>query len=128
MNIYWLIAGLLASIAAVAHMVVGTRETLTTRISPEHTRPYQNWVQAYGAWHLVSVDLLGLAAVLFWMAFTPLHPAHNLVSQGIIFWMGGWTVAWIVSVGLSADNTLVYRKLLQWILFVIIGMLVYGGR
>ena len=67
-NIPFLAAALLLTAAFFAHLIVGTRETLSLQTDGEKDR--RNWMQALCVFQLVSVDLFLTAAAAYLLACT----------------------------------------------------------
>jgi len=95
MNIPFLAAALLLTVAFLAHLLVGTRETLS--LSPdgkERTeQKRRNWIQALCAFQLVSVDLLLLAIVAYLLAATQILEARREIACFMATYLGMWGVA-----------------------------------
>ena len=128
MNIPFLAAALLLTVAFLAHLLVGTRETQS--LSPaEEERTEQkgrNWIQALCAFQLVSVDLL-LAIVAYLLAATQILEAKREIACFMAAYLGTWGVAWLVqlrAVGAGSKN---YYLLGQWILFFLCAALMAWG-
>ena len=90
MNIPFLAAALLLTVAFLAHLLVGTRETLS--LSPdgkERTeQKRRNWIQALCAFQLVSVDLLLLAIVAYLLAATQILEARREIACFMATYLG----------------------------------------
>ena len=124
MNIAFFIAGTLALLGAVAHLFMGTRETLLTKPADPSGKVQQSWYQAFGAWHLISLDAALLAAALFWLSF---NGEHEVLAYFIVIWMLGWTMAWIATLVTTEGARAFAGKLPQWALFLAIGLVTLWG-
>ena len=122
MNIPFLAAALLLTVAFLAHLLVGTRETQSLSPAEEEQteQKRRNWIQALCAFQLVSVDLLLLAA-------TQILEARREIACFMAAYLGTWGVAWLVqlkAVGAGSKN---YYLLGQWILFFLCAALMAWG-
>ena len=94
MNIPFLAAALLLTVAFLAHLLVGTRETLSLSPDGEERTEQKgrNWIQALCAFQLVSVDLLLLAIVAYLLAATQILEARREIAcfMATIWACGAW--------------------------------------
>ncbi|MEO9514505.1 MAG: hypothetical protein ABJH45_23390 [Paracoccaceae bacterium] len=86
------------ALAVVAHVLGGTRET--ARIAPSAmTSPLnRNWVQAMGAWQMLSVDLIAVATLLFGVALWDLGAVEDVILKGLILLFCLWGLVWFAQV------------------------------
>ena len=89
-NIPFLAAALLLTAAFFAHLIVGTRETLSLRTDGEKDR--RNWMQALCVFQLVSVDLFLTAAAAYLLACTQMAGVRREIAYFIAAYLGAW--AW----------------------------------
>ena len=109
MNIPFLIAALLLTVAFLAHLFVGTRETLSLSPANEEQteQKRRSWIQALCAFQLVSVDLLLLAVVAYLLAATQMLEAKREIAYLMTTYLGMWGMAWLVqlkTVGAEGKN------------------------
>lgn len=129
MNIPFLAAALLLTVAFLAHLLVGTRETqsLSPAEEKQTEQKRRNWIQALCAFQLVSVDLLLLAIAAYLLAATQILEARREIACFMAAHLGTWGVAWLVqlkAVGAGSKN---YYLLGQWILFFLCAALMAWG-
>ena len=129
MNIPFLAAALLLTVAFLAHLLVGTRETQSLSPAEEEKieQKRRNWIQALCAFQLVSVDLLLLAIVAYLLAATQILEARREIACFMAAYLGTWGVVWLVqlkTVGACGKN---YYLLGQWILFFLCAALMAWG-
>jgi hypothetical protein len=134
MNYPIVVAGVLVGIAFLAHTIVGTREALGMRPdrsadTGEADREVErHWVQSFCAFHLVTVDLLVLTALLLTLGATDLVPARRTVSLAMAGLFGLWGLAWLVTLLALRRPRREFGLLSQWVLwFVCAGLLTWGA-
>lgn len=127
MNIPVLIVGCIMALAFVAHVFGGTRET--ARIAPDPAAPNltRHWVQAMGAFQLLSVDLLAVALLLFGVALWDMGPAEDLIMKGLIALFCLWGAVWFVQVQWLKRSGAGIFQLPHWVIwFGCAGLLFLG--
>lgn len=126
----------LNTLAVVAHITGGTRESLS--IAPGKHVPddfdagllsklNRNWTQAICAFQMLSVDLLVMSIVLYLLAFTQtLSPARTFgfaVSALYFF----WGVVWFIQLLAVKSKPREYLVLGHWLFWFVCSGLVYWG-
>lgn len=108
MNKPWLAAALLLNLALLAHLFVGTRETMSLKPTEEtfSLKPLderrQHWLQALGAFQLVTVDLLLLTVAGYLLAATEVFgAARRPVALFMATYLFAWTMAWLLQLRLA---------------------------
>ena len=127
MNIPVLIVASIMAIAVVAHVFGGTRET--ARIAPDPSAPNltRHWVQAMGAFQMLSVDLLAVSLLLFGVALWDLGPAEDLIIKGLIVLFCLWGIVWFVQVRWLKRTGAGILQLPHWVIwFFCAGLLFFG--
>ena len=135
MNIPMLIAGILTSVALLAHILVGSKESL--RVDPRRFAKGQemsdsdtavrNWAQTMCAFQMVTIDLFVLSGVLFALSTTDVVPSRRTIATGIAVLFALWGVIWLLQLLLLRRNAMDYVKLGQWMLWLVNAGLVYWG-
>lgn len=133
MNYSIVLAGALVGVAFLAHTDVGTREALRTRPDRDpdagdgSREVERHWVQSFCAFHLVTVDLLVLTALLLALGATDLVPARRTVTLAMAGFFALWGLAWLVTLLALHRPRREYGLLSQWMLwFVCAGLLTWG--
>ena len=124
MNYWHLSAAILSFVAFLAHLIPGSKETLSLR---QATSPEQAWHQTFGAWQLISVDLLVLSGIFLASALGYLSNNMNVLAGVLYVWLLGWTVVWILTIWLSSRKWKYLFSLPQWVLFLALLGLGYMG-
>jgi len=127
MNIPVLIVAVFMAIIVAAHVFGGTRET--ARIAPDPSDPglTKHWVQAMGAFQMLSVDLLAVSLLLFWVAIRDLGPVEDLIIKGLIALFCCWGIVWFAQVQWLRRNGASILQLPHWMLwFFCAGVLFFG--
>ena len=124
MNYWHLSAAILSFVAFLAHLIPGSRETLSLRNA---SSPEQAWHQAFGVWQLISLDLLLLTGIFLASAFGFFSESWGALSIILYAWLVGWTLVWILTIGLSSRGWKYLLKLPQWALFLALLGLGYMG-
>jgi hypothetical protein len=86
------------AIAVVAHVFGGTRETARIAPAPSDHTLTCTWVQAMGAFQMLSVDPLAIAFLLFGVALWDLGSAEDLILKGLIALFCVWGIVWFAQV------------------------------
>lgn len=96
MNIPILGIATLMLLATLAHLFIGSRETLSLDPGAQDAKRSANWVQAVCAWQLLSVDLLIVTGVLFVIGLTDVIPHERILTRGLSAYFAIWAVVWLV--------------------------------
>ena len=129
MNIPVLIVAIITLVAFLAHLFGGTRETAAIAPAPTpNSKLTAHWVQAMGAFQMLSVDLLAMALLLFAIVFWHLGPGEPLITKLASLLYLAWGIVWIVQVlWLKAPSVGLFR-LPHWVVwFLCAGLLFYGS-
>lgn len=127
MNIPFLAAALLLTAAFFAHLIVGTRETLSLQTDGEKDR--RNWMQALCVFQLVSVDLFLTAAAAYLLACTQMAGVRREIAYFIAAYLGAWGVVWLVQLKAAGCGGKNYYLLGQWIMFFLCsGLMAWGAQ
>ena len=127
MNIPVLIVACIMALAVVAHVLGGTRETARIAPSPTTSPLNRNWVQAMGAWQMLSVDLLAVAALLFGVALWDLGAVEDVILKGLILLFCLWGLVWVAQVWWVKREGASILHLPHWLIwFACAGLLVLG--
>ena len=144
MNKPWLAAALLLNLALLAHLFVGTRETMSLKPAEETVglkpaeetmslKPLderrQRWLQALGVFQRVTVDLLLLTVVGYLLAATEVFgTARRSVAIFMAAYLFAWTMAWLLQLRLAGARGKSYLLLGQCLLFSgCAGLLLWGS-
>ena len=120
-------------LAFLAHMTSGLMESLSVRPSNNDSddasfhKIERNWVQLMCAFQLVSVDLIAVAVVLYFLAFTSvLMPAKSIaVGMSLLFLL--WGVAWLLQLRMLKRPSRDYLLLGHWSFWFLCSGLTYWG-
>jgi hypothetical protein len=127
MNIPVLIVACIMAIAVVAHVFGGTRETARIAPDPSAQSLTRHWVQAMGAFQMLSVDLLAITLLLFGVALWDLGPAEDLILKGLIALFCSWGIVWFVQVQWLKRTGAGILQLPHWVIwFICAGLLFFG--
>ena len=127
MNIPVLIVACITSLAFVAHVFGGTRETAS--IAPKEDQKLMvSWVQAMCAFQMLAVDLLALSLLLFAIVYWDLGSGETLILQlaSALFFL--WAVVWVIQVLWAKRPSVTLLRLPHWVIwFVCSGLLYFGS-
>lgn len=137
MNYPFAIAGVLTLMAFFAHALVGTKETLA--IAPSRLKDKggiskiesieRNWIQASCVFQMVSVDLLVLSGLLFFMAFTDILGSEKIIGFALGTFYLTWGSAWLLQLMFLKRGAKDFLLLGQWIfMFVCAGLIYWGAQ
>lgn len=127
MNIPALIVAGIMSLVVLAHVFGGTRET--ARIAPDaaDSNLTRHWVQAMCAFQMLSVDLLAVTLLLFWVAIWDLGAAEDIVLKCLIALYCLWAAVWIIQLKWLGRADAGLLKLPHWTVWIICaGILTLG--
>jgi len=137
MNIPIAIAGALTTLALLAHVFVGLKETyaiapgkLVNRTAfKDFETVERNWIQALCAFQMVTVDLLIIPALLFVIAFTELIEPRKTLTLVLSGWFALWGLFWLVQLSVLQRPKEDYALLPQWVFcLVCAGLLFWGAQ
>lgn len=153
MNLPFLAVALLMTLAALAHIIIGTRETLGLQPRPAEHRTNdgappasrsrthrhheadrmeearRHWTQALCVFQLVSVDLVLLATCAWLLALTDILPARRELAYLVAGWLGLWCLAWLAQLAAVKTSRRNYGQLGQWVLFLVCaGLMCWGAQ
>ncbi|MEP1766762.1 MAG: hypothetical protein ABJJ53_09015 [Sulfitobacter sp.] len=121
-----IVAGIMV-LVVVAHVFGGTRETARIAPNPSSTTLTRHWVQAMGAFQMLSVDLLAVTLLLFGVALWDLGPAEDLILKGLIALFCLWGIVWLAQVQWLKRTGAGPLQLPHWMVwFVCAGLLCVG--
>lgn len=127
MNIPVLIVAVITLVAFFAHLIGGTRETAKLEPDGADPRLMSHWVQAMGAFQMLSVDLLAVGGVLLAVAVWDLGAVERIIIQAGILLFLAWGVVWVVQMLWLKRSGVSLLKLPHWLVwFVCSGLLVWG--
>lgn len=117
MNVPVLIVACIMALAVVAHVFGGTRETAHLVPDPSAPKLTRSWVQAMGAWQMLSVDLLAVALLLFGVALWDLGAAEDLILKGLIALFCLWGIVWFAQVHWLKRTSAGILQLPHWVIW-----------
>lgn len=127
MNIPALIVACIMAIAVIAHVFGGTRETARIAPDPAASDLMRHWVQAMGAFQMLSVDLLVVSLLLFGVALWDLGQAEDLIIKGLIVLFCLWGTVWFIQVQWLKRSGAGLLQLPHWMIcFGCAGLLLLG--
>ncbi|GIU07781.1 MULTISPECIES: hypothetical protein [unclassified Shewanella] len=118
MNIYLLIAGLLAALTAIGHFSYGRRHFLLPMKAADFD-PVAKAVM-HCVFHYVSVFLLLSSLILFCCAFEAIS---TMQSFGILLFIAlnfGLFAIWQLYISFMSDIESPFKRLFQWVFFVLV--------
>ena len=135
MNYPLLAAGVITTLAFLAHTLIGIRETLSTnptRLASRAERPQlrtieRHWVQAVCGFQMVTVDLLALAVLLFVLATTDAIEAKRQVATGLSVLYLLWGLVWLGQLLVLRRRRQDFVALGQWAVWLVCAGLAYWG-
>ena len=122
MNYQIAIVGGLTALALFAHVFGGIRQLLSVEpaklTDKEKLANFEtldrNWVLSMCAFQLVTVDLLALSALLFFLAFTDVFAHKQLLGFALAAFYFLWGCAWRVQLFTLRRKAIDYLLLGQW--------------
>ena len=126
MNWLFLVGGVIAAIGCLVHLVLGNRDIL----GPTLAAPYDDVAKRtmHGAWHLVTVTLLGTAGMLFaaGLGVFQTESEADLVARSVAVLYLAFTAvfAWVALVSRLPKA---FLKLPQWTLFIPVAVVALTG-
>ena len=127
MTLSWLIAAILMTLAVIAHVAVGTRETATLEAACADPKQSANWVQSMCAFQMLTIDLIILTAVIYVLALTDIVPQPQLVAMALAWYFALQGILWIGNVVWLRRAGATLLTLPHWALwFICSGLLWFG--
>ena len=135
MNYQLAIVGGLTVLALFAHLFGGLRQLLSVEpaklTDKEKLANFEtldrNWVLSMCAFQLVTIDLLALSALLFFLAFTDGFVHKQLIGFALAGFYFLWGCAWLVQIFTLRRKATDYLLLGQWVLWFGCSALIYWG-
>ena len=135
MNIQVFIVGCITALAFIAHLFVGTRESLSispAKISNVSDRKAfesleKNWIQSMCAFQMISIDLLVLSILLFVISLTDIINFEQSIVLALSVFYLLWGLAWLIQLVVLKPSGKIYFQLGQWIFWIICSGLLYWG-
>ena len=135
MNIPIAIAGALTTLAFLAHVFVGLKETyaiapgklVSRTVFKNFETVERNWIQALCAFQLVTVDLLILPALLFVIAFTELLEPRKTLTLILAGWFALWGMIWLIQLSVLQRPGKDFALLPQWVFCLVCAGLLFLG-
>ena len=135
MNYQLAIVGGLTVLVLFAHVFGGIRQSLS--VEPAKLADKQklanfetldrNWVQSMCAFQLVTVDLLALSALLFFLAFTEVFVQKQLIGFALAAFYFLWGCAWLLQIVALKRKAMDYLVLGHWSFWFVCSALIYWG-
>ena len=120
MNLWWIAAGLAAAFTAAVHVIFGGRDI----DRPLMALTIDDRQIKYGAhlcWHLVTIELVALAAFFLWPAVTGRGPELAVAATAIAVAAAVWNI------GMVVHHRLGFAEFPQWTLFSVVAGLGLAG-
>ena len=135
MNYQLATVGALTVLALFAHVFGGIRQSLSVEpaklTDKEKTANFEaldlNWVQSMCAFQLVTVDLLALSALLFFLAFTDVLLQKQLLGFSLSAFYFLWGCSWLVQLLSLKRKAMDYLLLSHWVFWFGCSALIYWG-
>ncbi|MEP1964661.1 hypothetical protein [Tateyamaria sp.] len=127
MNVPVLIVASIMAIVVVAHVFGGARETARIAPNPSAANLTRHWVQAMGAFQMLSVDLLAVTLLLFGVALWDLGPAEDLILKGLIALFCLWGIVWFAQVQWLKRTGAGILQLPHWMIWFFCAGLLFVG-
>lgn len=126
MNGWFFTAGVLLLIAFFVHSFAGNRLYSSARPDRDSVRACDAWLMGRCGMQMIGVDLL-LAAGFLLAAGSGLLPRSRTLELFLGLTYGGWTAGWLLSLAVERSSARHYRRLRQWILFLVVAALIGIG-
>lgn len=135
MNYQLATVGGLTALALFAHVFGGIRQSLSVEpaklVGKDKPANFaaldRNWVQSMCAFQLVTVDLLGLSALLFFLAFTDGFVHKQPIGFSLAAFYFLWGCAWLVQLFTLRRKAIDYLLLGHWSFWFGCSALIYWG-
>ena len=123
MNYQLAIVGGLTALALFAHLFGGLRQLLSVEPAKLTDKAKlanfetleRNWVLSMCAFQLVTVDLLALSTLLFFLAFTDVFAQKQLMGFALAAFYFLWGCAWLGQLFTLRRKAIDYLLLGQWV-------------
>lgn len=125
MNIYLLIAGMIAVLTFIGHLSYGRREFLLPMLRADYDPTAKAIMHC--VFHYVSVFLLLSSVVLLACAFAAVALMQSFGMLIFIAVNFGLFAIWQLYIGFMTDVNVSFKRLFQWILFVLIAVFTLAG-
>ncbi|MEZ9821598.1 hypothetical protein AB4238_13390 [Shewanella sp. 10N.286.45.A1] len=125
MNIYFLLAGILAALTSIGHLTYGKRRFLGPMQQADF-EPVAKTIM-YCVFHYISIFLLLSALILLACAFEAVSQMQSFGMLAFIALNFGLFAIWQLYIGLMSDLERPFKHLFQWILFLSISILTMLG-
>ena len=135
MNYQLAIVGGLTVLALFAHLFGGIRQMLSVEPAKLTDKAKfanfevldRNWVLSMCAFQLVTIDLLALSALLFFLAFTDVFLQKQLMGFALAGFYFLWGCAGLVQLFTLRRKAMDYLVLGQWVFWFGSSALIYWG-
>ncbi|MEE9319555.1 MAG: hypothetical protein V3U76_03835 [Granulosicoccus sp.] len=127
MNIPVVVAACISTLALVAHIFIGTKETAAIAPTDGNKKLELHWKQSMCAFQMLSVDLLLVTIVLFVIGLTDLvsiEPELTLLLS-LVFLL--WGIVWFIQLLWLKSKPVTYLVLAQWAVWLLCAGLLYWG-
>ena len=125
MNIFVLIVACISALAVVAHVIGGTVEAASLSPKQEDIKLTRNWKQSMCAFQMLSVDLLLVAIVLFFIVFTDVIPFEPQLILFLSLMFMLWGIVWLIQLLWLKSDLKTYLFLPHWMVWFICSALLY---
>lgn len=127
MNAFVLVVACISSIATVAHIFGGIKETAAIAPLPGNKKLKTHWMQAMCAFQMLSVDLIIVSVALFVVAFADLEPHEGKYVLTLSFLFFLWGTVWVVQLIWLKARPSTHFRLPQGLLWFLCSGLLYIG-
>lgn len=125
MNIYFLLAGIIAALTCVMHFTYDRQQFLVPMQQAVFDPIAKSVMQC--VFHYISVFLLLSTFILLVCAFEAISQMHSFGMLVFIALNFGLFAIWQIYIGFSSDLEQPFKHLFQWIFFVVISVLTLLG-
>lgn len=127
MNVYALIVACVTSLAFLAHLFGGTRETAAIAPLADNRNLNAHWVQAMCAFQMLAVDLLFVSLLLFAIALWDIGEIESTILMILSLLYFLWGVVWIVQVVWLKAAGVTLLRLPHWVVWFVCAGLLFAG-
>ncbi|MGS0681418.1 hypothetical protein ACVBIL_09680 [Shewanella sp. 125m-7] len=125
MNVYLLIAGVVATMTTVGHFTYGLKHFLQPTLAADFD-PIAK-AAMHGVFHYVSVFLLLSSAVLLACSLEAISYMHSFGMLIFIALNFGLFAIWQIYIGFMGDLESPFKHLFQWVFFIAIAVFTLAG-
>ncbi|MCL1048024.1 hypothetical protein L2755_00050 [Shewanella abyssi] len=125
MNIYFLLAGIIAALTCVGHFTYGRKHFLLPMLQAEFD-PIAKSVM-HCVFHYISVFLLLSTLILLACAFEVLSQMHSFGMLVFIALNFGIFAIWQLYIGVTGELEQPFKHLFQWVFFIAIAVFTLLG-